>query len=50
LAGVGALAVLILAFVGGQGWDKEEKVSMYILSLNVKPGVVMPGTYLKMYY
>ena len=26
LAGAGALAVLVLAFIAGQGWNKEEKV------------------------
>ena len=27
LAGSGALGALVLAFVAGQGWDKEEKVN-----------------------
>lgn len=41
LAGAGALAVLVLSFVAGLGWEKEEKVydcvlvNVYIVLLSI---------------
>lgn len=35
LAGAGALAVLVLSFVAGLGWNKEEKVCVLLISVYI---------------